>query len=71
MAKLPAFNDFLLFFWKKICFNAIGSQFARVQSHLKELDLKPIEKTKLIIQFFFHLQFVPNTLKILHFCVKF
>ena len=26
------------FFWKNSYFNAIGSHFARVQSHLKQLD---------------------------------
>ena len=37
-AKPPAVKRFLVIFWKKSYFNAIGSHFARVQSHLKALD---------------------------------
>ena len=38
-AKPPAARQFLETFWKKKAFlNAIRSRFARVQSHLKELD---------------------------------
>ena len=38
-AKPPAaWQIFVIIFWKKSCFNAIGSHFLHVQSHLKELD---------------------------------
>ena len=37
-AKPQATERFFVIFWKKNYFNAIGSHFARVQSHLKELD---------------------------------
>ena len=37
-AEPPAAGRFLLVFGKKCYFNPIGSHFARVQSHLKELD---------------------------------
>ena len=37
-AKPPAAGQFLLSFWKKSYLNPIGSHFARVQSHFKELD---------------------------------
>ena len=37
-AKPPAIERFFVNFWKKSYFNAIESQFARVQSHLKALD---------------------------------
>ena len=37
-ARSPAAGRFFVTFWKKNYFNAIGSHFARVQSHLKKLD---------------------------------
>ena len=38
-AKSPTAGRFFVIFWKKSYFNAIESHLARVQSHLKELDL--------------------------------
>ena len=37
-AKPPAYRRFLYLFGKQSYFNAIGSHFAHVQSHSKELD---------------------------------
>ena len=36
--KAPSRWAIFVSFWKKIYFNATGSHFARVHSHLKELD---------------------------------
>ena len=37
-AEPQAAGRFFVIFWKKGYFNVIGSHFARVQSHLKDLD---------------------------------
>ena len=42
-AKPTDAERFLVIFWKKSCFNAIGSHFALVQSHLKELDFQHLK----------------------------
>ena len=39
-AKPPAAWRFVVIFGKKTYFNAVGSHFARVQNHLKELDFE-------------------------------
>ena len=63
-SKPPAAGRFFVIFWKKkLSVNTIGSQFARIQSHLKVLyfwHLKANWKNK-VVQSFFCLQFKSKT----------
>ena len=41
--EAPSRRAFFCSFLKKSCFNAIGSHFARIQSHLKILDFEHLK----------------------------
>ena len=58
-AKHPAAGRFLYVFGKKSYFNAIGSHFAHVHTHLNELDFQYLKANQknLIVQSSFYLQF--------------
>ena len=72
--KSPAAGQFLYVFGKKSYFIPIGSHFARVHSHLKELDLQHLKT--IVKKFIWSVLLLlaikfQNTFKILHYGLKF
>ena len=67
-------GDVLEFFWKKSYFNAIGSHFARVQNHLKEVDYQHVKANRKKLNCLnspFTYNLVENMFVILQFGVEF